>query len=205
MTFLSQFEREVNTLVWKHEPSSTHNLLCSQSGCYSNCHQGCTLDFTLDPSALRDCSVMRGETCIKCSHSLWDHHHYRVLWKQVFETQTTIDEPMKKQWEEARASGEIAKLSLAKLVDRYKVLNDAVNNNRNELTDLVSDYAQVALGGSFSAQVEKAIKLLKQKLKGMRESGVDREQLAKVEESLKVMRKKYDLLAKLPKKSPRRK
>lgn len=78
-----------------------------------------------------------------------------------------------------------------------KVLDDltkGVDESTTKLAELVSDYDGLAPSGSFSAQVEKAITLVEQKVKSIQESGVDKAQLDKLEASLAEMRKKLDVL-----------
>ncbi|THU80165.1 hypothetical protein K435DRAFT_810085 [Dendrothele bispora CBS 962.96] len=64
-----------------------------------------------------------------------------------------------------------------------------------------SSYADLSLSGSFSGQVEKAVKMLEQNHKAMEEKGVDKSTLDKVQNSLDEMKRKLDLLKKAQKES----
>lgn len=132
--------------------------------------------------------------CTRCNHSLWKHSHYRVLWEHVPDSQVTIDEGMKKKWEDAKDEKERNELALADMQRTLDGFTKSIDDHTAKLADYTADYANLSLSGSFSAQVEKAINLLEQKLQSMREGGVDNEQLEKVEDSMEVMKTKLQVL-----------
>ncbi|KAF8320499.1 hypothetical protein DL93DRAFT_2052816, partial [Clavulina sp. PMI_390] len=184
----------VNNMVWKQQESSNHSTLCNVTGCYSNCHEQCTLNFSLDPSGLKECWAMEGTTCRRCKHSMWQHSHYRVLWKQVVDTQVRVNQSMKEKWENAKTGKERDEAARQNMEKTIGELAQSIEQHTNELGDLTSRYAGLSLSGSFSAQVEKAISLMAQSIKSMEESGVSLEQLEKVKASLKAMEGKLKLL-----------
>ena len=108
MNSFSDYGKKVNMLVWKHVPTSNHNTLCSETGCYSNCHEDCSFDFTLDPKALRHCHAMKWfwAECSYCKHPLEKHSHFRALWKQVQDVKVEIDVEMKEKWDRAKEGKE---------------------------------------------------------------------------------------------------
>ena len=110
--------------------------------------------------------------------------------------QVSVDQNMKKRWEAARNGKE----KTAALVGASeKVLHDL---NRvtilatNDLEQLVEQYADLSLSGSFSAQVASAVRLLEQNYVVMENKGVSPEQLQKVKRSTDHMKRKLELLNK---------
>jgi len=190
MFAFSNFEQTVNMPIWEQRPSTAHNTLCGQGGCYSNCHLNCHLKFSLDPKKIKRCRAIEGETCEACNHSFWGHHHYNVRWEQVLDTQVSVDQDMKK-WEAAKEK------TTALIEAGERALNElkqVVDHGTNDLAQLAEEYAALSLSGSFSAQVEKAVRLLEQREKGMEEKGLAKEQLEKMREGLGLMKKKLELL-----------
>jgi hypothetical protein len=196
MNAFSDYMKEYNNKVWKQKQTTTHNTLCSQPGCYSNCHMECTLNFTLDPKGLTGCWAMTGNTCNQCHHSIDDHHHYCVMWQEEEDKQFSVDQAMKKKFDDAKDGKEKTEAAIKMGEQALRDLNQVIDNATNELAQLASDYAGLSLSGSFSAQMEKAVRLLKQSYTGMEEKGVGQDQLQKVKESLDQMQKKLDLLKK---------
>jgi hypothetical protein len=119
----------------------------------------------------------------------------------VQEPQVSIDSDMKRQWEAAKNEKEktdaLAETSQRALDDLTRIIGEAMD----DLARLAGEYARVSLSGSFSAPLEKAIRLLEQRCKGMEEKGVDSEQLAKVRSRLEEMMVRLDLLRKAQEKA----
>ena len=137
---------------------------------------------------------MTGETCNQCHHSLWDHHHYRVSWEQVNDQQVSVDQTMESKWKAAKNAKDKTETLIAAGKKTLNQLNSVIDRATNELSRLADDYSRLSLSRSFSAQMEKAVRLLEQSYKGMEEKGVGGEQLEKVRESLDVMKKKMELV-----------
>lgn len=202
MSAFSNYETTVSLPIWKHQDSDTYNTLCSQIQCHSNCHIRCTLNFSLDPRGIKGCLAMDGETCRQCSHSLWNHHHYYVKWVNVIDQQHSVDQEMKRKWEEAKSNKEKGEITVAAIERTLDEFDSTIDTNTRDLAQLISDYANLSLSGSFVAQVEKTVSLLEQKLKGTQESG-DLHDVEKVRVSLEEMKKKLDLLRKAKEKESR--
>jgi len=194
MDAFSKFQMTVEHPVWKQNPTTDHNTLCNQTNCYSTCHEDCALDFTLDPTGLKGCVAMYGEKCRMCGHALQDHQHYRVKWVEALDEQVVVNPDMKKQWENARGDKEKNEVPLASYKEALNGCNRRIDDATQGLARLAEDYSYLSLSGSFSAQVEKAVRLLQQSYKGMESKGVDEEQLQKMREALDVMKKKLSVL-----------
>lgn len=90
------------------------------------------------------------------------------------------------------ATSALAETSKRALEDLGRIINDALD----DLAQLSDEYAHLALSGSFSAPIEKAIWLLEQRSKEMEERGASPEQLEKVQSGLEDMKGRLGLLRK---------
>jgi myosin heavy subunit len=194
MHAFSNFEQTVNMPSGSSSPQLLTIRYAAIGGCYSNCHIGCRLDFSLDPKGIEGCTAMKGETCKICNHSLWDHHHYRVKWEEEIDQQVSVDQDMKKKWEAAKDGKEKTTALIEAGEKALNELKQIVDHATNDLAQLAEDYANLSLSGSFSAQMEKAVRLLEQRQKGMEEKGLGQEQLQKVRDGLEFMKKKLELM-----------
>ena len=194
MDAFSNFEKIINSPVWKQRPTLTRNYLCAKPYCYSTCGVQHSVGrvLLLFPMQLASCS--------ECHHSHWSHFHLRSEWVEVQETQVSVDDNMKKQWEAAADEKEMTE---ALVTTSKRVLGDlsrAMDEAMDELAQAAEDYACLSLSGCFSAPLEKAIRLLEQRCKGMEEKGVDPEQLERMYCSLDQMKERLDILRKAKKK-----
>ncbi|KAJ7729478.1 hypothetical protein B0H16DRAFT_1775960 [Mycena metata] len=202
----SKFEQTVQTRIWGHEPTDYHNTLCAAPGCHSVCHQHCSLDFSLNPEQLRYCAAMRGQNiflimtggskCIKCSHPVEQHAHWRAVWKERDETQISIDEGMKAKWEGAKQGRAKDEAALKAMRQTLTDIDRIVENNMVELADLAEEYSQMSLSGSFSAHLERGITLLETHLALSYESNIDSDQMRRLEENVAELKRKLDVLKK---------
>jgi len=191
MNVIGSFENTVTMVVWRLQSSPTNNIVCGEPNCYSNCE----IDYTAN-IALNLEGRFRG-SCGKCNHSLWVHHRCQAKWGQVIDTQVLIDQlDVKKEWETAK--DEKAKTAVL-ITFRERVLHkldQIINGGIGDLAQLVERYSRLAISRGFSAQVDKAIKLLEHRYLALKGNGVDQDQLQKVGESLDHMRRKLELLNK---------
>ena len=190
MDGFSHFKRIVNALVWKQQPAPTLNYLCIAPNCHSNCGvKHSVVDaYLLFPRQTSSCS--------KCNHPHLSHSHLHSTWEQVYEAQLSVDDNMKKQWEAAKDKQERTKALLATSKRALGDLSHIIDGVMDELARLAEEYASLSMSGSFSAPLEKAIRLLEQRCQGMEEKGVGLELLTKVRSSLEHMKGRLDLLRK---------
>ena len=184
------FERIIKVLVWKQQPASTLNYLCTTPNCHSTCDVKHSVAgvFLLFP---RQFSL-----CLQCNHPHLSHFHLCSTWEQVYEVQVSVDDNMKKQWEAAKKEKERIDALCAMSKSAPEALNRIIDEATDELAQLVEEYARLALSKSFSAPLEKAIRLLEQRCKGMEDKEVDLELLTKVQTSLEYMKGRRELLRK---------
>ena len=173
--------------VWKQQRSSTINMICGQVNCYSNCH----IDY--DSNIPHDLNGFFEWLCDKCNHSLWDHHRCHAKWEQVRNTQTPVDQEMKK-WETAKNGTEKTAILVAVSEKVLHDLDQIISGAINSLEEGVGRYTCLSLSGFFSAQVGSAVKLLEQKYIVLEEKCINKDHLQRVEESFNCMKRKLDLV-----------
>ena len=196
MDAFSHFERVINLLVWRRQPSSTLNYLCKTPDCYSTCG--------VQHSVASVFQHFPWQLCSECNHPHSSHFHLRYTWEQVYEAQPSVDYNMRKQWEAAKGEKEridaVLVTSKSALEDLSRIIDEAMEG----LAQLAEDYAHLSLSGDPSAPLEKATRLLEQRCKGMEEKGVGLELLATVRTSLEHMEGRLDLLRKAKEKARER-
>ena len=173
--------------VWRHQRSSTMNMICGQANCYSNCY----IDYNSNiPGDLNGCFEV---LCDKCNHSLGSHHRCHAKWEKVVNTQTSVDRDMK-EWEVTKDGMEKRAILVAVREKVLHELDQFINGATNDLEKQVERYAHISLSGSFSAQVGSAVKLLEENYIALEERGVNQDQLQRVKKSLGHMKRKLQLL-----------
>ena len=185
---ISNLENTITTAVWKLQHSSTNNMICGQTNCYSNCEIDYRSNVPLD---------LKGRfkgSCNKCKHSLWDHHRCHSMWGQVIDTQVLIDQNVKRKWAAAKdGKGKMAVLNAFR--ERVlRDLNQVIDSATSDLARHVERYTLLALSGNFSAQVDSVVRLLEQNYTTLETKGVGPDQLQKVKESVEHMKRKQELL-----------
>jgi len=180
----------MNAVVWKQEPASTLNYLCIAPDCHSTCGVKHSIAgvFRLFPRQFSLCS--------NCNHSHLSHFHLLSTWEQAYEAQVSVDDDMRKRWEAAKDEKERTDALFATSKTALEDLSYIIDEATCELARLAEEYASLALSGSYSAPLEKAIWLLEQRCRGMEEKGVGLELLTKVRTTLDDMKGRLELLRK---------
>ena len=173
--------------VWRQQPSSTINMICGQADCYSNCH----IDYK--SNIPHDLNGFFEDLCDKCNHSVWDHHRCHAKWEQVRNTQTPVDQEVKK-WKTVKDGTERTAILVAISEKVLHDLDQIIGGATNALAEGVERYTRLSLSESFSAQVGSAVKLLEQKYIVLEEKGVKKDHLQRVEESLSNMKRMLELV-----------
>ena len=173
--------------VWKQQHSSTTNMICGETNCYSNC------DIDYESNVPLDLKGFFGGDCDKCNHSLWNHHRCHSKWEQVTNTQVSVDQNIK-EWEAAKDGTERTAILNTVCEKALRELDKIINGATNDLAQLVERYSRLSLSGSFVAQVSSAVRLLKQHYIALEKKGVDQDQLQRVKVSLDQMKRKLGSL-----------
>ena len=154
------------------------------------------MDFSLKPKDLESCEAMdfHGRKCLICGHLRDDHRHYNTLWKEVEEDEKVVDKAAEKKYNEAKTEKEKKESMKERAEKAINRLTEDVEESTVELGRLAAEYANLSLSGSFTGQVEKAIKLMELNIEKMRNDGSDPQMIAKLESSLVSMQKKLQVL-----------
>ena len=184
-----QFDETTSLVAWRQQPSSTKNLVCGQIGCYSNCelNHKTNIPFVL--------SRFFGSSCSTCRHSLRDHRCHSVQWKKVTDVQVLVDRVMKEKWTLARGAEKKREVFIAACRKALNDLDQVMNRATDDLARQVGRHESLALGGSFSAQVGSAVRLLELRYEALQEKkDVDQDQVKKVKASLDRMKTRLAIL-----------
>ena len=99
-----------------------------------------------------------------------------------------------KDWEAAKDCTERTAVLNSVREKVLRELNRIINSATTDLAQLVERYSRLSLSGSFVAQVNSAVRLLKQHYIALEKKGVDQDQLQRVKVSLDHMKRKLELL-----------
>ncbi|KAJ4000672.1 hypothetical protein F5050DRAFT_1803869 [Lentinula boryana] len=198
-----KYEEIINTPFYEHEATGTeHNTLCVAGTCYSNCHEGCGVGFTLDRSALGDnCSAFYNSTgsglkrvCTICHHLAEDHQHYRSKWVKRIKSDKVVDEDAKRRYNEAKTEAERIAIVMEGVQKKVEALEQEIVSLEKELSELCDKYNQLALSGSFIGYISSAIRLLKLREETMKKEGADAESLKRMADRIERLENKRRVL-----------
>ncbi|KAJ4477410.1 hypothetical protein J3R30DRAFT_217471 [Lentinula aciculospora] len=201
---MEKYERIINTPFYQHQDTGAeHNTLCVAGNCYSNCHERCTVGFTMDRETLARMCASFEETpgvallkrrCKDCGHLAEDHQHYRTKWVKTIKTDTIIDPDVKKRYDAAKTESEnIADLMKTAQTEIEQLERDIVEFEK-ELTDLCEKYNKLSLSGSFIGYIASAISLLKIREKTLIQDGKDPEAADRMAQRIERLEKKRKVL-----------
>ena len=190
MNAVSDFEKIINSPVWRRERTPTRNYLCSKSNCHSTCDVDNSIVFSL---VLVPFQLL---PCLTCRHAHLFHSHSHSKWVEVQEPRETVDDDMKMKWEAAKDEKEKTEVLVAESERKLGRLNHTMDEGVDELVRLAEEYAGLSLSGCFSGPLEKTIRLLEDYCEKMEKQGVSRDQLEKMRGSVEDMKKRLDILKK---------
>jgi hypothetical protein len=188
------FKSVISSKLWVQEDTSNHNTLCAEPNCYSNCHVGCSLDFSLDPNTFVHCAAMDGNSCRRCSHSYDSHRHYHSVWRRQDHSQEKIDREAERKYNEAKKEKNVHETMIVDLDQVILDLDLELEEALISLGRLTESYARLSLSGSFAGQVKKSVKLLEANLEAMRNNRADPKSMEMVEKSLDSMKQKLKVV-----------
>jgi len=160
--------------------------------CYSTCREDDDFFFAI-------VVLFQPRPCVTCKHSNRSHFYEFAKWVQKEESQMTVDEEMKTQWEAAKDEKERTEALLAGSQRTLDSLSSTVEAGMDALEELQEEYARLSLSGSFSGPLEKAIRLLELHFRNMEQKGVSGDQLEKLRGSVEEMKKRLNVLKKAEK------
>ena len=191
------FTSIITSKIWVQEKTNRHNTLCSAPNCYGNCHIECKLKFSTDPEKFLNCGAIRGGTvCRQCGHKYDAHRHYNAVWKQQDHTQRQIDYAAQGKYNAARQDNDQKKNMMTEMDRAIRDYESKMQAALASVRKLTESYSKLALSGSFTGQFKSAIKMLKEQQEALLNNNADRRTLEIVEESLKFMENKLDIMQK---------
>src|SRR5258706_13550123 len=153
MDAVSNFEKIINSPVWKKESATTRNYLCSMPECYSTCREDDPLFFSI-------VLLFQHRPCVTCKHSNRSHFHAFAKWVQRQESQVTVDDEMKTKWEAAKDEKEKTAALVAGSQRKLDDLRSTIEAGMDALVRLQEEFGRFSLLGSFSGALGKAIRVL---------------------------------------------
>ncbi|KAJ3995803.1 hypothetical protein F5050DRAFT_1712610 [Lentinula boryana] len=200
-----KYERIINTPFYEHESTAPdHNTLCVAGNCFKNCHERCTVGFTMSQETLARLCASFDETpgvalldriCKDCGHAAKDHQHYQAKWVRRIKTDKVIDPDVKKRYDAAKTeSGKIAGLMETAQAEIEQLERDIIEFEK-ELTDLCEKFNKLSLSGSFIGYISSAIGLLKLREAALKKEGTDVEAIDRMAQRIERLEKKRKVLA----------
>ncbi|CEL56817.1 hypothetical protein RSOLAG1IB_12007 [Rhizoctonia solani AG-1 IB] len=194
---------------WEREPSDQHHTLCIASGCYRNCHIGCSVPFTLDP-------VMLGQHCIAfessrsreivessdspishqcktCPHQASEHRHYKAKYaKRERDLYPTAKSRLATaETEEQRL--QVARRAIQEELDRTQLALDEAQLRVNRLID---GYNNQSLNKDFAGHINSTIQMLELRLKELISKPGTKTEQDIVRSAIQNFRSKLDVIEK---------
>jgi len=192
-----KFEIVITKKIWVRSPTEYHNTLCRMAGCHSNCHERCYLDFSLDPDTFLGCMAINDDDkqCEQCGHSYLDHRHDNAMWKEEEGTEIVVEE---KQLEAMSGDGRQKEMK-AKLERAIARLDDDLKKSLDEVAIHSAAYSELALTGSFTALIQRTVRLLETTAEALRNNNSDMDSIRAAEKSLEIVKAKLELVTKAAK------
>ncbi len=113
---------------------------------------------------------------------------------QKEESQVTVDEKMKTQWEEANDEKERTEALLEGSQRTLDSLSSTIEAGMKELEQLQEEFCRLSLSGSFSGPLEMAIKVLELDYESKGQQGVSRDKLEAIRASVEKMKTRLGVL-----------
>ena len=197
MKLYKDFKHVNTSKIWVREKTNRHNTLCSAPNCYGNCHVECNLQFSTDPEKFLNCAaILGGEVCRVCEHKYDTHRHYNELWKQEDHTQLQIDHEAERKFNAAKQDNVQKEAMLANMDQAIRGYESNMQAALASVRNLTESYSKLALSGTFTGQFKSAIKMLKEQLEAFINNNADRRTVEMVQESLKIMQDRLDIMQK---------
>ena len=147
--------------------TSRHNTLCAHPKCYSNCHEPCYLDKSLDKESFKSCGGFgSGNYCKKCGHHYRFHYHDELIFEKVTDVKEFVDESMKKQFEEAKSNEEIAESLRRKFDSQRKSSENQRKKLSIELLTVIDEFQKLGLSRNYVKILEDQLFVIQQRLEG---------------------------------------
>ncbi|KAJ8522111.1 hypothetical protein ONZ45_g1291 [Pleurotus djamor] len=200
-----EFRTVMKKPFFEHEPTDKHNTLCLVGNCYSNCHIGCGVPFTLDRSVIGAFCIAfdrrrifkddGGHVCRVCGHSSALHQHYKSRWTKKEKIETMEDSEAKARYEMATSEVGRAAILRKQIDERIISLRAAMVADKDTLGRLCFTYSKLALSGSFSGHIMHTIRVLRMRYEKLKKEGcIDPQALDQMSEWMASLRQKQKIV-----------
>ena len=147
--------------------TSRHNTLCGHPNCYSNCHAPCSLDKSLDKEVFKSCAAMkRSDYCKRCGHHYKSHYHNEVLFEKVTERKEFVDESMKKEFEKAKSSEDIAQALRNQFDSQRKSSEEERKRLSVGLLSVIDEFQKLGISRNYAKILEDQLFMIQTRLEG---------------------------------------
>ena len=131
--------------------------------------------------------------CKECGHSYLDHRHYNSVWKQEEREEIVVEE---RRFE--AKNGEAGQKEMkAELERAIASLDDDLNKSLDQVSFHTAAYSKLSLTGSFTALIQRTVRLLEMTAEAMRNNNSDKDSIKVVEKNLAVVKAKFELVTKV--------
>ena len=147
--------------------TSRHNTLCGHPNCYSNCHAPCSLDKSLNKEVFKSCAAFGGKDyCKVCGHHYKSHYNDKVLFEKVTERKEFVDESMKKEFEKAKSSEDIAQALRNQFDSQRKSSEEEREKLSIELLNVIDEFQKLGISRNYAKILEDQLFMIQARLEG---------------------------------------
>ena len=146
--------------------------------CFSNCHEGCSLDFTLGGPDIYGCDAFgrdeRREYCKQpsCGHHRDLHFHQRYVWAEETKTENLTDVYMKAKYDEAKDQAAKAEMLLNAIEGNLERAQGELVGLIRDLENLTHQYEQLGMLKSYRKFLSTQKDLLEYREQNEKDNGV---------------------------------
>ena len=158
----ANFQSTLKLARWITVRTSDHNTLCGYQGCYSNCHEHCSLPKSFDKEDFKSCGGVGGTYCSKCGHHYTLHYHGDMRWEIQQTEKLLIDEEMKMRFEEAKSMEERVKSVKQQLKQEKAELEQKLGSLFESLLQTKKEFQELSLNRRYTKIVENHLAMIKQ-------------------------------------------
>lgn len=132
-----------------------------------------------------------------------EHRHFNSRWVVEEQTEKQVNQDARSKFFDACECTQMAQLYLNETMDRITILQTSIGGMMRTVSNLSQSYAELALGGSFSEQIAKSIRLLETTLESLRnDPSLDHVVVETAEKDLAIMQAKENFLTQVVARNP---
>ncbi|KAJ1304184.1 hypothetical protein OPQ81_008584 [Rhizoctonia solani] len=197
--------KEQKIEYWDRESTQKHNTLCIVADCHSNCHEGCNVTFTLDPTQLgRQClafprstydsgdSEAMASVCQFCGHKAGDHRHFNDL---HVKKEKELDPTAKLKLETAETEEQTLEVAKGLVQAELNKIEEDLRSLYKQIQLQVDGYNNISLNKNFAGHINSAIHMLELRLEELKSKTNTEQEQKIVKDAIQKLRKKLEVLS----------